>query len=60
MKNKVIVTGGCGYIGSHTTMRLLEKGFQVVILDDLSNTYPESIDRIASNTGKKPVLEVID
>jgi UDP-glucose 4-epimerase len=60
MKNKVIVTGGCGYIGSHTTIRLLEKGFQVVLLDDLSNTYPESLDRIASISGKKPVLEVID
>ena len=38
MKTKIIVTGGCGYIGSHTAIELIENDFDVVILDDLSNS----------------------
>ncbi len=42
----VLVTGGAGFIGSHTTVELLERGYQVVIIDDLSNSSPVAIDRI--------------
>ena len=37
-KNKILVTGGLGFIGSHTVVELQQKGFDVVIIDDLSNT----------------------
>ena len=38
MNKKIIVTGGCGYIGSHTAIELIKNNFQVVIFDDLSNS----------------------
>lgn len=60
MKNKIIVTGGCGYIGSHTVIELLESNFEVVILDDLSNSTEKTIDRISQITGKTPIFEKID
>lgn len=50
----ILVTGGLGYIGSHTVVALLEKGENVVIIDDLSNASPESLKRIISITGIKP------
>lgn len=49
---KILVTGGAGYIGSHTTIDLLENGYEVVILDNLSNSSPKCIDRINEITGK--------
>ncbi|MEO0553545.1 MAG: UDP-glucose 4-epimerase GalE [Bacteroidota bacterium] len=58
--SKVIVTGGCGYIGSHTTVELIESGFNVVILDDLSNSSQETIKRIYQITGVKPEFIEID
>ncbi len=42
---KVLVTGGAGYIGSHTTLALLEAGHEVVVLDNFSNSFPESLVR---------------
>lgn len=60
MKKKIIVTGGTGYIGSHTTVELIENGFDVVIIDNLYNSEAEVVDRIESITGIKPVLEVLD
>jgi UDP-glucose 4-epimerase len=60
MKQKILVTGGTGYIGSHTSVELIEKGFEVVIIDNLSNSEAEVIDRIHLITGVKPVLEVLD
>jgi UDP-glucose 4-epimerase len=48
----VLVTGGAGYIGSHTCVELLEAGHQVVILDDFSNSKPEAIRRIQKITKK--------
>ncbi|WP_137167853.1 UDP-glucose 4-epimerase GalE [Salinimonas lutimaris] len=48
----ILVTGGAGYIGSHTTLQLLERDFQVVVLDNLANASPESLRRVESLTGK--------
>src|SRR5512133_3394022 len=60
MKQKILVTGGTGYIGSHTAVELIEEGFDVVIIDNLYNSEAEVIDRIHQITGVKPVLEVFD
>ena len=48
---KILVTGGTGYIGSHTVVELLSKGYEVVIVDNLSNSKKEVIDRIETITG---------
>lgn len=50
---KILVTGGAGYIGSHTNIELLEAGFEVVVLDNLSNSKTESLNRVEQITGKK-------
>ncbi|MGB0892512.1 MAG: UDP-glucose 4-epimerase GalE [Flavobacteriaceae bacterium] len=60
MNDKIIVTGGCGYIGSHTVIELIKNKYEVVILDDLSNSSEETIDRIEKITGKKPKFVNID
>ena len=49
---KVLLTGGAGYIGSHTCVELLDKGYDVVIADNFSNSKPEVIKRIREITGK--------
>ena len=49
----VLVTGGAGYIGSHTCVELLEKGIGVVVIDNLCNSNPESLRRVEELTGKK-------
>lgn len=59
-KKKILVTGGTGYIGSHTTVELVEEGFDVVIIDNLYNSEAEVADRIAQITGIKPELSVFD
>ncbi len=48
----VLVTGGAGYIGSHTCLELLESGHQVVVIDNLCNSNPESLNRVQALTGK--------
>jgi len=60
MKKKILVTGGCGYIGSHTVVCLLENNFEVVIADDLSNASIASLDSIEKITGIKPDFIEID
>lgn len=57
---KVLVAGGTGYIGSHTVVELMEKGFEVAIVDNLSNSFPEVIDSIAEITGKRPDFIELD
>ena len=57
---KVLVTGGLGFIGSHTVVELQNEGFEVVIIDDLSNTTINVLDNIISITGKKPQFEQFD
>ena len=49
----VLVTGGAGYIGSHTCLELLESGYGVVVIDNLCNSNPKSLDRVEALTGKK-------
>lgn len=49
----VLVTGGAGYIGSHTCVQLLEAGYDVVVLDNLSNSKQEALDRVNSISGKR-------
>ena len=49
---KILVTGGAGYIGSHTCVELLEAGYDVVVVDNLYNASPKVIGRIKEITGK--------
>jgi UDP-glucose 4-epimerase len=60
MKKKIVVTGGTGYIGSHTAVELIEDGFDVVIIDNLYNSDAEVADRICQITGVNPELAVFD
>jgi UDP-glucose 4-epimerase len=60
MKKKILVTGGTGYIGSHTAVELIEEGFEVIIIDNLYNSEATVIDRIEKITGVRPELEVFD
>lgn len=53
---KILVTGGCGYIGSHTVVELLENNYEVVIIDDLSNSEKIVLEHIEKITGKIPVF----
>ena len=56
----VLVTGGAGYIGSHTVVELLNAGHQAIIVDDLSNAKDDVIDRIETITGKRPAFYELD
>lgn len=60
MKKKILVTGGAGYIGSHTSVELIEEGFDVVIIDNLYNSEAEVVDRIEKITGTRPAFEIFD
>ncbi|MDR2472898.1 MAG: UDP-glucose 4-epimerase GalE [Tannerella sp.] len=57
---KILVTGGAGYIGSHTTVELQNAGYEVVSIDNLSNSNAGVIDRIERITGVKPTFSVTD
>jgi UDP-glucose 4-epimerase len=57
---KIVVTGGLGFIGSHTVVELQNEGFEVVAVDNLSNSSVEVLDGIEKITGKKPLFENID
>jgi len=57
---KILVTGGTGYIGSHTAVELLEEGMQVVIIDNLCNSERKVLDGIFSITGSRPCFEEVD
>jgi UDP-glucose 4-epimerase len=57
---KILVTGGLGFIGSHTVVELQNEGFEVVAIDNLSNSSIEVLDGIEKIAGKKPIFENID
>ena len=60
MKQTILVTGGTGFIGSHTTVELIEAGYKVVIVDNLSNSKVEVLDGIEKITGVRPAFENVD
>ena len=60
MKQTILVTGGTGFIGSHTSVELIEAGYNVVIIDNLSNSKMEVVDGIEKITGVRPAFENVD
>lgn len=60
MTKKILVTGGTGYIGSHTVVELQNSGYEVIVIDNLSNSNAQVIEGIAKITGKRPVFEKLD
>lgn len=60
MKQTILVTGGTGFIGSHTTVELQEAGYNVVIVDNLSNSNVNVLDGIEKITGVRPAFEQVD
>lgn len=60
MKQTILVTGGMGFIGSHTTVELQNAGYEVVIVDNLSNSNADVIDGIEKITGQRPAFEQMD
>lgn len=57
---KILVTGGTGYIGSHTVVELFEAGYEVIAVDDFSNSDPKILDQIEKISGKKPAFQKLD
>lgn len=55
-RKSILLTGGAGYIGSHTTLLLLQAGFEVVVLDNLCNSSAESLSRVAKIAGRSPTF----
>ena len=60
MKERILVTGGTGYIGSHTVVELQNSGYDVVIVDNLSNSSADVVDNIEKVSGIRPAFEKLD
>lgn len=60
MKERILVTGGTGYIGSHTVVELQNNGYEVVIVDNLSNSRADVVDSIEQISGIRPAFEEVD
>ena len=60
MKERILVTGGTGYIGSHTVVELQNAGYDVVIVDNLSNSSADVVDNIEKVSGIRPASEKLD
>ncbi|MBR4248798.1 MAG: SDR family NAD(P)-dependent oxidoreductase, partial [Verrucomicrobia bacterium] len=56
----ILVTGGAGYIGSHTCVELLDQGYEVVVVDNLANSCKESLNRVEKITGKSVKFYELD
>src|SRR5574342_329674 len=56
----IVVTGGAGYIGSHTCVELLSEGYEIIVLDNFSNSKPESLNRVKEITGKDFMFYKVD
>ena len=54
----ILITGGAGYIGTHTCVELLNEGYEIIVVDNFSNSKPEALKRVQKITGKtlKPIL----
>lgn len=57
---KILVTGGTGYIGSHTVVELFDAGYEVIVVDDFSNSDPRILDQIQKISGKRPTFVELD
>ena len=53
---KLLVTGGAGYIGSHACIEFLSAGYDVVVIDNFSNSHPEALSRVEAIAGRQPTL----
>ena len=60
MKQRILVTGGTGYIGSHTVVELQNAGYEVIIIDNLANSSADVVDNIEKVTGIRPTFEKLD
>ncbi|MCE5205802.1 MAG: UDP-glucose 4-epimerase GalE [Porphyromonadaceae bacterium] len=60
MAKKILVTGGTGYIGSHTVVELQQAGYDVIIVDNLSNSNADVLEGITRITGKRPIFDKLD
>ncbi|ADR21453.1 UDP-glucose 4-epimerase [Marivirga tractuosa] len=60
MANKVLVTGGLGYIGSHTVVELINQGYEPLIIDNLSNSDISVLERLEKITGKRPEFQQVE
>lgn len=60
MKERIVVTGGTGYIGSHTVVELQNSGYEVIIVDNLSNSHAAVVDNIEQVSGIRPIFEELD
>ena len=60
MKQRILVTGGTGFIGSHTVVELQNNGYEVIIVDNLSNSKADAVDHIEQITGIRPAFEQVD
>ena len=58
--SRFLVTGGTGYIGSHTTVELMQQGYDVVVIDNLSNSNADVLDGVAAIVGTRPAFEQVD
>ena len=55
----ILVTGGAGFIGSHTCVSLIENGYDVVVVDDFTNSSPRALERVERITGIAPKLAIL-
>lgn len=59
-RKTVLVSGGAGYIGTHTAVELINAGYDVVIIDNLSNSEKEAVEGVRRITGRDVVFEIVD